>query len=113
MRTSKQPERSLKVAKASHASTAMRLEDIPNIGPSVADDLRALDIYEPAQLIGRDPYRLYEQMTEVTGVRHDPCLCDTFIAAVRFMEGGPSRPWWFFTPERKARLGTAAPPGKS
>jgi hypothetical protein len=91
--------------KAESAQAAMRLEDIPNIGPSIADDLRALDIFEPRQLIGKDPYVLYRQMREITGVDHDPCLCDTFIAAVRFMEGGPSRPWWYYTAERKARLG--------
>lgn len=92
------------MGKATNALAAMRLEDIPNIGPSIADDLRKLDIYEPAQLVGKDPYVLYRRMGEKTGVVHDPCLCDTFIAAVRFMEGGPSRPWWYFTPERKARL---------
>lgn len=91
--------------KAESAKAAMRLEDIPNIGPSIADDLRRLDIFEPTQLVGKDPYALYRRMTEVTGVVHDPCLCDTFIAAVRFMEGGPSRPWWYYTAERKARLG--------
>ena len=92
------------MGKASHATAAMRLEDIPNIGPSIADDLRALDIYEPAQLVGKDPYLLYRRMGEITGVSHDPCLCDTFIAAVRFMEGGPVRPWWYYTNERKAKL---------
>jgi len=90
--------------KADSARAAMRLEDIPNIGPSIADDLRALDIFEPQQLVGKDPYALYRRMTEITGVVHDPCLCDTFIAAVRFMEGGPARPWWFYTPERKKKL---------
>jgi len=35
----------------------------------------------------------------------DPCLCDAFIAAVRFMEGGPVRPWWYYTPERKEKIG--------
>ena len=90
--------------KADSARAAMRLEDIPNIGPSIADDLRALDIFEPQQLVGKDPYALYRRMTEITVVVHDPCLCDTFIAAVRFMEGGPARPWWFYTPERKKKL---------
>ena len=93
--------------KADSALTAMRLEDIPNIGPSIADDLRALDIFEPMQLVGKDPYALYRRLTEITGVVHDPCLCDTFIAAVRFMEGGPPRPWWYYTAERKARLAAA------
>jgi len=93
--------------KADSALTAMRLEDIPNIGPSIADDLRALDIFEPMQLVGKDPYALYRRLGEITGVVHDPCLCDTFIAAVRFMEGGPPRPWWYYTAERKARLAAA------
>lgn len=90
--------------KAGTAHEAMRLEDIPNIGPSIADDLRALDIFEPRQLVGRDPYELYRRMGEITGFAHDPCLCDTFISAVRFMEGGPVRPWWYYTAERKTAL---------
>ena len=40
-------EESEHCVKAESARTAMRLEDIPNIGPSIADDLRALDIFEP------------------------------------------------------------------
>ena len=90
--------------KASRPEAAIRLEDIPNIGPSIADDLRALDIYEPAQLLGQDPYALYRRSNALAGVVQDPCLCDAFIAAVRFMEGGPVRPWWFYTSERKKRL---------
>ena len=91
-------------SKAQDAQSAYRLEHIPNIGPSIADDLRALDIFEPEQLIGKDPYALYIRIGELRGVQQDPCLCDTFIAAVRFMEGGPVRPWWYFTTERKAQL---------
>jgi DNA transformation protein len=92
--------------KAASAQAAIRLEDIPNIGPSIADDLRALDIFEPAQLVGQDPYELYRRSNESAGVVQDPCLCDAFISAVRFMEGGPVRPWWFYTPERKQKLGS-------
>jgi hypothetical protein len=95
-------------SKAARAADAWRLEDIPNVGPAVADDLRLLDILEPAQLVGRDPYRLYADLCTRSGVTHDPCVCDTFIAAVRFMEGAPSRPWWFYTAERKARFASGA-----
>ena len=91
--------------KAASAAAALRLEDIPNIGPSIADDLRALDIFEPAQLRGQDPYELYRLSNLRAGAEQDPCLCDTFIAAVRFMEGGPARPWWYYTDERKRELG--------
>lgn len=78
-----------------------RLEDIPNVGVSVAGDLRQLGIMSPDDLPGRDPYALYDELCRITGQRHDPCLLDTFIAAVRYMEGAPKKPWWKYTAERK------------
>ncbi len=87
------------------------LEDVPNVGPAVAADLVRLGIRTPRELAGRDPYALYEELNRVTGMRHDPCLLDTFIAAVRFMDGAPARPWWKYTAERKrtlAKRGSAA-----
>jgi hypothetical protein len=47
---------------------------------------------------------MYDDLCRITGQRHDPCLLDTFIAAVRFMEGAPKTPWWKYTPERKREL---------
>src|SRR5436190_17801244 len=76
-----------------------RLEDIPNVGPAVAADLRLLGITTPRELVGRDPYALFDDLCRLTGQRHDPCLLDTFIAVVRFMAGGPQRPWWKYTAE--------------
>src|SRR5438067_11385693 len=55
-----------------------RLEDIPNVGPAVATDLRRLGITTPGKLPGRDPYALYDDLCRRTGQRHDPCLLDTF-----------------------------------
>jgi hypothetical protein len=81
-----------------------RLEDIHNVGPAIAADLRKLAITMPIELLGRDPYAMYDDLCRITGQRHDPCLLDTFIAAVRFMEGGPKKPWWSFTAERKKVL---------
>jgi predicted GIY-YIG superfamily endonuclease len=78
-----------------------RLEDIPNVGPAVAADLRQLGIATPAVLPGRDPYALYDELCRITGHRHDPCVLDTLIAAVRYMEGAPKTPWWKYTAERK------------
>ena len=85
-----------------------RLEDIPNVGKAIAADLRRLGILEPAELAGKDPYDLYDRINVATGQRQDPCLLDTFIAAVRFVEGGPKLPWWAFTAERKRTLATRA-----
>jgi len=81
-----------------------RLEDIPNVGPAVAADLRQLGITLPIDMVGRDPYAMYDDLCRLTGQRHDPCLLDTFIAAVRFMEGEPKKPWWKYTAERKREL---------
>ena len=92
------------MAKALSASEARRLQDIPNIGPSIAANLRALGIAEPGQLVGKDPYQLYARSNKLAGVRQDPCLADCFIAAVRFMEGAPALPWWHYTDERKQKL---------
>ena len=81
-----------------------RLEDIPNVGPAVASTLRRLGIRSPGELSGRDPYAMYDELCRLTGQHHDPCLLDTFIAAVRYMEGGPNKPWWKYTAERKREL---------
>jgi hypothetical protein len=81
-----------------------RLEDIPNVGPAVAGDLRRLGVTAPADLLGRDPYEMYDDLCRLTRQRHDPCLLDTFIAAVRYMAGGPKKPWWKYTAERKRNL---------
>ncbi|MBS0263982.1 MAG: helix-hairpin-helix domain-containing protein [Planctomycetes bacterium] len=81
-----------------------KLEDIPNIGPASAGDLRQLGITQPAELRGRDPYKLYDELCRITGQRHDPCVIDAFISAVRYMEGAPEAPWWEYTAERKRVL---------
>ena len=81
-------------------------EQIPNVGPRIAGDFRRLFVQHPHHLAGQDPYALYDRLNDLTGTRHDPCVLDTFIAAVRYMEGAPKTPWWKYTPERKRRLGT-------
>ncbi len=82
------------------------LEQLPNVGKATAGDLRLLGIATPSELIGRDPYDLYRRLCELTGQRHDPCMIDVFIAAVRFMEGAEATPWWHYTAERKGQLRT-------
>ncbi|MET0655396.1 MAG: helix-hairpin-helix domain-containing protein [Pseudoxanthomonas sp.] len=89
--------------KALQASEAVQLRHIPNIGPAMVADFNALGIVRPAQLAGADPFSLYQRLCRITGTRHDPCVLDTFISAVRFMEGEPARPWWHYTAERKQR----------
>lgn len=81
-----------------------RLIDIPNIGKAIEKDLILLGIYHPSALIGKDPYRMHADLCKITGKQQDPCLLDTFIAAVRYMEGAPAKKWWEYTEERKQTL---------
>ena len=80
------------------------LEDIPNIGPAIADDLWLIGIASPQDLLGKDPYTMHDELCQTTGARHGLCELDAFIAAVRFMNGEPAKPWWKYTPERKRTL---------
>jgi hypothetical protein len=90
--------------KAVSARSATVLESIPNIGSSIAQDLRSIGIKQPQDLIGRDPHSLYQALCKQTRTRQDPCVLDTFISAVRFMEGAPALPWWHYTAERKKKF---------
>ena len=90
----------------------MWLEQLPNIGMAIAKDLRRLGIEHPHQLIGQDPLRLWQALEQKTGQRHDPCVLDTFMAAINFMEGGEPRPWWSFTAERKRLYGQLTNPDR-
>ena len=87
--------------KARHATDAIRLIDIPNIGPAVAEKLGMLGIREPRHLMKKNPYRLYKKLCVLTKERHDPCLLDVFMAATDFMNGAIPKEWWRYTKARK------------
>ena len=57
-----------------------KLKDIPNIGKAIEKKILLLGIREPDDLIGRDPYRMYIDLCDVTGKEHDPCILDVFIS---------------------------------
>lgn len=78
------------------------LTSIPNIGPAMERDLLRLGIERPEDLHGADPQELYERLGLLDGRPHDPCVLDTFTAAVAFVEDGDTRPWWHFSRERLA-----------
>jgi hypothetical protein len=89
------------------AAAPPALTSIPNVGPAIAHKLLALDIHGLDDLRGRDPEELFERLCALDGRRHDPCLLDTFVAAVDFANGAPPRPWWEYSRARKARSETA------
>jgi hypothetical protein len=95
----------IKAPKAASAAECRTLEQLPNIGPALAADLRLIGIHEPKDLRGKDAFVLYQTLCAATGQRQDPCVLDTFMAATDFMRGAPAAPWWTYTPQRKALFG--------
>lgn len=103
--SARRPPKAPPPRKATSAAECEQLEQLPNIGPSIAGDLRLLGIGHPSDLAGRDAFDLYQALCAKTGKRQDPCVLDTFMAATAFMSGAAARPWWDYTAVRKARYG--------
>lgn len=87
--------------KAGTFKEVKRFQDIPNIGPAMARDFVLLGLHKPSDLIRKNPLTLYNKMCKVSGVRQDPCVLDTYIAAIDFMNGAPAQPWFSYTKFRK------------
>ena len=104
--SSRPPSRKqMKSPKAATAEDCHALEQLPNVGPAMAADLRLLGVHTPQSLKGRDGLQLYHALCTATGQRHDPCVLDTLLAIVDFMNGAPPAPWWMYTKQRKAMVG--------
>ncbi len=99
------PATIIKTPKAGSAADCEQLEQLPNVGPAIAADLRLLGIRHPRELAARDAFVLYQSLCAMTGQRHDPCVLDTFMAATDFMRGAQARPWWHYTAQRKLVYG--------
>jgi hypothetical protein len=96
----------LKKPKAHSAEECEVLEQLPNVGPSLAADLRLIGIQHPKELAHRDAFVLYQTLCAKTGQRQDPCVLDTFMAVTDFMRGAAPAPWWNYTAQRKALYGS-------
>lgn len=88
---------------APHQGAADPLLALRNIGPAMRRDFEQLGIRSVAQLARCDADRLYLRLQKLTGRRHDPCVWDTFAAAIHQARSGEALPWWHFTALRKRR----------
>jgi hypothetical protein len=88
---------------AGHEEAMTRLRAIPNVGSKMAAELVKLGVTRLEDAAGRDPDEMYHELCAIDAKRHDPCVRDVFAAVVSYADGGPARPWWEFTPERKAQ----------
>lgn len=87
--------------KAKSAKEVKKFQDIPNVGPAMERDFLALGLKSPTDLKGKDAFTLYKKMCKVSGTRQDPCVLDTYIAVIDFMNGASVRPWFWYTKQRK------------
>lgn len=87
--------------KAKSFKDVKKFQDIPNVGPAMEKDFNLLGLQKPTDLIHKKPLTLYNKMCKISGVRQDPCVLDTYIAAIDFMNGAPAKPWYFYTKGRK------------
>jgi hypothetical protein len=77
--------------------TATQLEDLPNIGPRIAADLRALGISSPMSLAREVPLDVFNRLRPIMGRRHDPCVLYVLLSAQHFQTKNEVKPWWSFT----------------
>lgn len=82
-----------------------KLGQLVSIGPAMLRDFEMLGIHNVAQLARRNPQRMYQDLCRLTGTRQDPCVLDTFSAAVAQARDPLLPPeqcqWWYWSRRRK------------
>jgi len=83
-----------------------KLGDLSGIGKAMLGDFALLRIGSVEELAAADPEHLYNELSEQTGTRQDPCVLDTFRCAVA-QARDPRLPkeqcnWWYWSRLRKA-----------
>ncbi len=84
------------------------LQEIPGIGPSLAQDLMDLGIKRISALRGRNPEQLYEKLCALRGQHQDRCVLYVFRCAVYFAtekQPDPERLKWWNWKDAKLRGG--------
>ena len=75
-----------------------QLQSLPSIGPSLAEDLRALGFRVPGDLRGRDPEQMFADLCELRGQKIDRCVLYSFRCAVHSASSTDHDPelakWW-------------------
>ncbi len=89
-------------------SDPKRLGDLRNIGKAMLADFDLLGVKDIDQLAECDPVELYDRLRAITGSRQDPCVLDTFSAAVHEARTGEKLDWWHFSRIRKAGTNQSA-----
>ena len=82
-----------------------KLRDLRGVGISIESNLRQLGVHSVEDLALQDGQMLYNRLCQITKVRQDPCVLDTFRCAVA-QARDPNLPpekreWWWWSRQRK------------
>ena len=82
-----------------------RLDSLPGIGKSLAEDLRDLGYNRVLDLIGSDPESMYQDLIELRGSHIDRCVLYAFRCAVYCASTDDPPPdlqkWWNWKDQQK------------
>jgi hypothetical protein len=86
-----------------------QLKDLLSIGPAMLKDFERLGIKSVPQLAKQKPIKMYERLQRLSGKHMDPCVLDSFEAAVA-QARNPRLPaekcqWWYWSRKRKSPAG--------
>ncbi len=74
------------------------LQQIPGVGPSLANDLWLVGIRAIKDLKNQDPANLYAKLCHLTNTKHDRCVLYVFRCAVYYASTKKHNPtklkWW-------------------
>ncbi len=95
-----------RIADARRPARDADLETLPGIGPSIAEDLRALGVRRVGDLVGRDPEDLYRRSCTLAGTTIDRCLLYVYRCAcyaARTARPAPEKLDWWWWKDRVGR----------
>jgi hypothetical protein len=74
------------------------LQEIPGIGPSMAQDLRDLGVFKISDLVGQDAESMYKRLCQIHDMHIDRCVLYVFRCAVYYASEKNHDPellsWW-------------------
>jgi nucleotidyltransferase/DNA polymerase involved in DNA repair len=95
----------VKTKTTSSSSDTRNLLDLQGVGKAIEADFHSLGIRTVAELAASDGTELYRRLNTLTGVRHDPCVLDTFRCAVAQAQDKQlpeeQTNWWWWSKQRK------------
>jgi len=75
-----------------------RLQEIPGVGPRLAEELLSLGYTSVPELKDEDPEAMYERLMELHGKHVDRCVLYVFRGAVYYASNSTHNPeklkWW-------------------